>query len=311
MKIIVTGALGFIGSKLIRDLAMNLKDAEIHMIDNLLTQRYFSLFDLPNKNKYFFYEKDLIKDDVNNIFLNSDVAIHLAALTEASSSYFNPKEYETQNYLGTEKILDLCKINNVKLIHFSSTSVYGTNKMLVDEDSGIEDLKPQSPYAETKLKEEILVKDYFEKGFVETRTLRLGSICGVSPGMRFHGAISKFCYQASIGSPITVWKTALNQKRPFLHIQDAINAIIFVVEKNLFGGGLFNVVTSNFSVNQIINEIKKNIDSVKIELIDSKIMNKYSYDVSAQKIINQGYSFHNSISSGIEDTLNLFHSLQK
>ena len=49
MKIVVTGALGHIGSKLIRELSTSFEDFEIHMIDNLLTQRYTSLFNLPNK----------------------------------------------------------------------------------------------------------------------------------------------------------------------------------------------------------------------------------------------------------------------
>ena len=64
----------------------------------------------------------------------------------------------------------------------------------------------------------MLVQNYFDEQKVKTKTLRLGSICGTSPGMRFHAAISKFCYQASIGQPLTVWETALKQKRPFLSL---------------------------------------------------------------------------------------------
>ena len=75
--------------------------------------------------------------------------------------------------------------------------------------------------------------------------------------MRFHAAISKFCYQASIGQPLTVWETALKQKRPFLSLNDATRAIAFVIENNLFDGGVFNLVTSNYSVQEIIEVIKK------------------------------------------------------
>ena len=74
----------------------------------------------------------------------------------------------------------------------------------------------------TKLKEEILVKNYYENYGVKATTLRLGSICGISPGMRFHAAISKFCFQASTDQSISVWKTALNQKRPYLNIARGI-----------------------------------------------------------------------------------------
>ena len=141
MKIIVTGALGHIGSKLIRDLPLFFDDAEIIMIDNFRTQRYASLFNLAPVSKYTFYEMDIMSDNLDQIFGSADCVIHLAALTEASSSFENIKEYETVNYLGTKNILEACKKHSVKLIHFSSTSVYGTNKDLVDEDCTFEDLK--------------------------------------------------------------------------------------------------------------------------------------------------------------------------
>ena len=80
MKIIVTGALGHIGSKLIRDLPLHFQDSELVLIDNFTTQRYTSLFNLPN-HKYKFFFKDIIKDNLNEIFYGADVVIHLAALT--------------------------------------------------------------------------------------------------------------------------------------------------------------------------------------------------------------------------------------
>ena len=108
MKIIVTGALGHIGSKLIRDLPLYFKNSEIVMIDNFTTQRYTSLFNLPNY-KYKFFNKDIIKDDLNQIFYDADVVIHLAALTEATTSLDQPEEYERVNYMGTKNILEFCK----------------------------------------------------------------------------------------------------------------------------------------------------------------------------------------------------------
>ena len=311
MKIIVTGALGHIGSKVIRDLPLDFENLEIVMVDNFTTQRYTSLFNLPNSSKYSFHQADIISDTLDDIFKDGDVVIHLAALTEAATSIDKPEEYERVNYLGTKNILEICKKFSLKLIHFSSTSIYGTKKKIVNEDCDDEDIKPQTPYALTKLKEEKLVQEYFDKGLVNTRTLRLGSICGISPGMRFHAAISKFCFQASIGIPITVWKTALDQKRPYLNLNDATKAISFVISQNLFDGGVFNLVSSNSSVREIIDLIKKNIGKVKIELVDNKIMNQLSYDVSAQKIIDQGFKFSGTLEQGINDTIGLFNPLKK
>ena len=196
------------------------------------------------------------------------------------------------------------------MIHFSSTSIYGTKK-IVDENCDQEDINPQSPYADTKYREELLVQNYFDEQKVKTKTLRLGSICGTSPGMRFHAAISKFCYQASIGQPLTVWETALKQKRPFLSLNDATRAIAFVIENNLFDGGVFNLVTSNYSVQEIIEVIKKNIPTIKIELVKSKIMNNLSYDVSSKKFQDQGFVFSQNLEEGIKNTIELFKSINK
>ena len=310
MKIIVTGALGHIGSKLIRDLPIYFKEPDIIMIDNLTTQRFTSLFNLPKNNaNYKFFYKDITKDDLNLIFKNADIVIHLAALTEATASVDNPEEYEKVNYLGTKNILDLCKKNSVKVIHFSSTSIYGTKKEIVDENCHMDDINPQSPYAATKLKEEILVKNYYENYGVKATTLRLGSICGISPGMRFHAAISKFCFQASTGQSITVWETAINQKRPYLNLNDAIKAIAFIIKNNLFDGEVFNLVTSNLSVQEIINIIKKFEPKFEIKLVKSKIMNGLSYNVSSQKIITKGFFFSKNVEQGIKDTIGLFKSI--
>ena len=62
MKIIITGALGHIGSKLVRDLPSSFHDSELVMLDNLTTQRYVSLFNLP-KHNYKFFNTDIIKDN--------------------------------------------------------------------------------------------------------------------------------------------------------------------------------------------------------------------------------------------------------
>jgi nucleoside-diphosphate-sugar epimerase len=56
--------------------------------------------------------------------------------------------------------------------------------------------------------------------------------------MRFHTAINKFCWQAVMGKPLTVWATAKNQERPYLALSDAIRAITYFMEKNIRWGSL-------------------------------------------------------------------------
>ena len=68
MKIVVTGGLGHIGSRLIRKLPLQFSDIEIVIVDNLLTQRYCSLFNLPEKGKYSFIEADVTTVNLEKIF---------------------------------------------------------------------------------------------------------------------------------------------------------------------------------------------------------------------------------------------------
>ena len=114
-------------------------------------------------------------------------------------------------------------------------------------------------------------------------TFRFGTIFGVSPGMRFHTAVNKFCWQAAMGLPITVWSTAYEQKRPYLDLDDACNAIVHAIKKDLFDGEIFNVLTLNATVKEIVELIKEFVPDLKVEFVDSPIMNQLSYEVSTQK----------------------------
>jgi UDP-glucose 4-epimerase len=309
MKIIVTGALGHIGSKLIRVLPSIFKNSEIILIDSLKTQRFTSLFNLPSSGNYKFYELDLLQDPLDHLFKAADYVVHLAAMTDAASSFENPGEVEKSNFESTKVVTELCLKYAVRLILVSSTSVYGTQKNVVDENCDSEDLKPQSPYAKTKLKEEAFVQYCVKEKKLEACIFRFGTIFGISPGIRFHTAVNKFCYQAAFNKPITVWKTALDQKRPYLDIDDAINAISFVIKQRLFSGDIYNIVTANFSVRAIADEIKKTIPNLEIELVDNEIMNQLSYNVLSKKIQNEGFKFSGSIEQSISDTLKLFKSI--
>lgn len=227
MKIVITGAIGHIGSYLIRDLAVQFPGAEIVMIDNMMTQRFPSLFNLPALGRYRLIEGDVTRIDLQPILKDARVLIHLAAVTDAAGSFDNATQLEANNYQSTVKVAEACAQTGTRLIALSSTSVYGTQNEVVAEDCTHEELKPQSPYAITKLKEEQLVTKLCLEDGLKAISCRFGTIFGASPGMRFHTAVNKFCWQAAMGQPITVWSTAYDQKRPYLDLFDAARAIAF------------------------------------------------------------------------------------
>ena len=138
----------------------------------------------------------------------------------------------------------------------------------------------------------------------------MGTIAGISAGMRFHTAVNKFCLNAIIGNDIPVWKTALNQVRPYLSLIDVFNAVKFILKKDIFDRQIFNLVTANLTVKNIITKIRQtNKKRIKIKLIDSKIMNQLSYKVSRKKFEKIGFRFKGSIYNDIEDTIKLFKNI--
>lgn len=300
MRIIVTGALGHIGSSLCRHLSGAFPGAEIVMIDNLLTMRYYSLFDLPSTGRFKFVEADILKMNLVDVFKGAAVVIHLAAITDAANSFQNRDLIEEVNYKATIKVAQECLIADCPLIYLSSTSVYGTQEEIVDEACRPEELQPQSPYAESKLKGEQYLQDQVGLNFI---VCRFGTIAGVSPGMRFHTAVNKFCWQAVMGQPITVWQTALHQKRPYLALNDAVSALQFIIENSLFDREIYNVLTDNLTVYQIVEMIRNHIPGLAIKHVDTEIMNQLSYEVSTSKFCGKGFKYFGSIENCIAETV--------
>jgi nucleoside-diphosphate-sugar epimerase len=179
---------------------------------------------------------------------------------------------------------------------------------LVDEDCSIDALKPQSPYAESKLKAENLLQELGEETGLRSITCRFGTIAGTSPGMRFHTAVNKFCWQAVMGQPLTVWRTALHQKRPYLSLSDAVEALKFTMQNELYDSRVYNVVTDNLTPADLIHMIESHVQRVEIVYTDSQIMNLLSYEVSNRRFIEKGFTFCGSIKQDISETISLIHA---
>jgi len=310
-KIVVTGALGHIGSCLIRELpAFFPDDLQLVLLDDLSTQRYCSLFDLPKSAAFQFIEADILTTELAPIFAGARAVVHLAAITNAAGSFENAEQVEMVNFSGTERVARACVAAGSPLIFLSTTSVYGTQSDVVDEGCAIADLQPQSPYAESKLKSEQLLQNLEAASGLRHVIMRLGTIFGTSIGMRFHTAINKFCWQAVTGQPITVWRTALDQRRPYLDLTDCVKAIEFVVQKDLFDGNIYNVLTVNATVREIVDIISANVDGVAIEYVDTRIMNQLSYTVLNDRFKALGFEFRGSLEKGIAETIELLGGIR-
>jgi len=305
MKLLLTGGLGHIGSFCLKKMIQNHKIKKIYVIDSNKSERLNSLFNLKANNKIYFRLANLKNKDSLFKLKKIGTVIHFASMTNAEESIKIKKEITENNFISFKNIVNFCIKEKCNLIHISSTSVYGSQEKTVDENCKI--LKPQSPYASIKLSEEKYLQKI--KGKINFVTLRFGTIAGVSNGMRFHTAVNKFCHNAIMNKPITVWETAMNQYRPYLSIKDAYKAVLFILKKKLFDKKIYNIVTTNLNVKKIIDKIKKNT-KVKIKLTKSKIMNQLSYHVISKKIRNKGLILSKKIDTDINETFKVFKNIK-
>lgn len=307
MSLLITGACGHIGSYLAENIHKIKKIKKTILVDNLESNRFCSLFELGKKNKLKFYLRNIEKENSLDDFKNIKYVIHCASMTNAEKSFGKEDLMYKNNIDCLKTVIKFCKKHKAKLFHLSSTSVYGKQTDLVDENCEEKYLKPQSPYADIKLIEEKMLKK--ESANLTYNTFRFGTISGVSKGIRFHTAVNKFCLNAAINEDIHVYKTALNQFRPYLSLSDALKSFKFCIEKDFFQNDIFNILSGNFTVNQILDIIKKYKKKIKVKLVDAAIMNQLSYHVSKKKIEKEGLYLNYNIENDIKNTLKLLGNI--
>ena len=174
-NILITGGAGYIGSHVIEKLIKRKK--KVFIVDNLVTG-YKKLINKKAK----FYKLNILKTKkLRNIILKNKInsVIHLAASLSIGIGEKFPKRYFKNNVIGTQSLLNACKLTGVKNFIFSSTAaIYKDGSHKVTEMSKI---KPKSVYGKTKLKAENLIIKNCKKYKINYGILRYFNVVGASP----------------------------------------------------------------------------------------------------------------------------------
>ena len=112
-----------------------------------------------------------------------------------------------------------------------------------------------------------------------------------------------------MGQPISVWTTAYNQKRPYLDLLDAARAVELIIKNNIFDGRIYNVLSNNSTVEEVVDVIRGFVPELKVELVDSQIMNQLSYEVLDDRFRAQGFISSGSLKRGIGETISLLRNV--
>ena len=252
IKVTVTGACGFIGSHLTKQLI----EQGFHVVgvdcldDNLYsrTVKESRLKALKQLSNFDFANINIATDELDSSISDSKFVFNLAAIPGQVLSWKLFEKYVESNILGTKKVIDSCIKNKVtKMIHASTSSVYG--KFAVGDE--LQDTKPISPYGITKLAAENLLFALTNSNNLDFTILRYFSVYG--PGQRPDMAIQKFLTAIKMGQEISITGDG-TQKRDITYVQDVVQATISassLTEKkqifNISGG-------KQFTLNQIIDE---------------------------------------------------------
>ncbi len=227
MKILVTGAAGFIGYHLAQSLLKD--DHEVTGLDNFNSYYDINLkkarINNINNKKFSMLEVDLVDNKgITSLFKKNDfdVVVNLAAQAGVRYSLTNPDKYIESNIIGFTNILEACRHNKIaNLVYASSSSVYGMNSEVpFDEDHSVN--HPVSLYAATKRSNELMAHTYSHLFNLPTIGLRFFTVYG--PWGRPDMALFLFTKAILDGEPIQVFNDG-KMIRDFTYIDDIVSGI--------------------------------------------------------------------------------------
>jgi UDP-glucuronate 4-epimerase len=304
MKILVTGAAGFIGSH-VSEFFIRAGHFVVG-IDNF--DKYYSekikqsnLSGLANSTHFKFYRSDIRdRNSLDSIFSSNkiDAVIHLAAKAGVRPSIESAEDYYEVNVNGTVTLLEAMRHNNVKKMLFaSSSSVYGNNsKVPFSETDSVDN--PISPYASTKKSGELLCHVYCHLYGFDINCLRFFTVFG--PRQRPDLAIHKFTKLIDEGIPLPFYGDG-STARDYTYIDDIVNGIDCALT-NLKGYNIYNlgesrVITLDKLVKTIEQALGKNAILEKLPLQPGDVKITYADISKARSEINYSpeYSFDKGI----------------
>ncbi len=272
MKVIVTGAAGHFGSMLVGHLLY--QGIEVVAVDRLMHQGE-SLLGFLSHPKFRFENIDLrqrfLADDEEAEFV-----VHLAALVGPVCEVDSEESWRT-NHEVVGRVKDWVKSRKDTRMIFSSTcSNYGITEGMATESTP---LTPTSVYAETKVAAEDVIADLGDRGIV----LRFGTLAGLSPRPRFDTLLNQWAYEG--WSTGTIECQQPEAWRPFIHVTDAVEAVIGLITdwpNNI--PSCYNVVGFNTTKIDLAKEVQRQT-GCELKLVEAAV-DRRDYAVSDESFRN-------------------------
>ena len=315
MRILVTGACGFIGSHLVEKLVKkNFKVKAFTFYNSIGSNGW-----IDNIDKKIIKDTEIISGDIRDqefLLKNSkktDVIIHLAALIGIPYSYQAVKSYIDTNINGTYNILNAARENNISKTLITSTSeVYGTaQRVPITEDHR---LSAQSPYAASKIGADQLALSYNKSFDLPVTIIRPFNTFG--PRQSTRAIIPSIITQISSNKKL-IKLGNLNPTRDFTYVEDTANAFIAAIKRKNISGKTINIGNSfEISIRNILKILKNDfgykfevvIDKKRVRTKNSEVDRLFASNLKAKKLLKWKPEFGgvNGFKEGLEKTINWF-----
>ncbi len=251
MRVLVTGGAGFIGSHLCERLLS--LGHEVLCLDNFLTGRRQNIVHLLTHRNF-----ELIRHDVTEpILLEADRIFHLACPASPVHYQQNPVKTVKTNVMGTIHMLGLAKRVKARLLHASTSEIYGDPRVHPQREDywgHVNPIGPRSCYDEGKRVAETLCFDYHRQNGVDVRVVRIFNTYGPRMARDDGRVVSNFIVQALEGRPITLYGSG-QQTRSFCYIDDLLDGLLRMMDQNEHHGPVNLGNPEEFTIAQLAEQV--------------------------------------------------------
>lgn len=269
MNVMITGGAGYVGTKLVRRLLDDPSISQILVYDNLSKghNNFFLGIKFPHPEKLRVVQGDILDSrQMKKCLKEMDVLVHLAAIVTTPFANTDPHFYEQVNHWGTAEVVYAAEESGInKIIYLSSTSVYGANSEMADEQTAP---TPNTFYGVSKLRGEEHVSRLASK--INSIVCRAGNVYGYSKSMRFDAVINRFMFDANFSNRIQIFGTG-KQSRAFIHVDYLVDSLHQSITKNV-PSGTYNVVDKDLHIFEIVDVLKEMYPSLEF-LFSNQHMN--------------------------------------
>lgn len=243
MHYLITGGAGFIGSNLADRLVS--ESHKVTALDNLSTGKYENVNHLNGNSNFQLVVGSILNENlVDKLVERCDAIFHLAAAVGVELIVKHPLESLTTNIKGSEIVLEMAYRYHKKVLITSTSEIYGKNAngpLKEDEDRILgSPLKSRWGYSTAKAVDEMLAYVYWKEKDVPTIIVRLFNTVGPRQSGAYGMVLPRFTKQALEGKDLTIYGPG-NQSRCFLHVKDAIEALIKLMNNSNACGQVFNI----------------------------------------------------------------------